>query len=98
MNRAVEWGVVITTVLSVLSIVPRHRARLTDFLRPKSRNSNAVLITVKLMTHPLRHLRCAVRCPMAWYMVWVLVPYHVFSMLCRGQSLNSDGVNCDPSS
>ena len=48
MNRTFEWGVVVSTFLSVLSIAPRHCARLTDFLHPKLRKINAVLITFKL--------------------------------------------------
>ena len=40
-NRTFEWGVVIATFLSVLSMgVPRHCARLTYFLHPKLRNAN----------------------------------------------------------
>ena len=34
-NRICEWGAVIATFLSVLSIGPRHCARLADFLHPK---------------------------------------------------------------
>ena len=34
----------------VLSIGPRHCARLTYFFHPKSRKINAVLITLKLIT------------------------------------------------
>ena len=37
-----EWGRVIATLSSVLSIVPPHCARLTCFLQPKSRKINAV--------------------------------------------------------
>ena len=58
-NRTFEWGVVIATFLSVLSIVPRHCARLTDFLPPKLRKSNALLITLKLITLTLRCMRRA---------------------------------------
>ena len=47
-NRAFEWGVVIATILSVLSIVSRHWARLTYFLHPKPREINALPITLKL--------------------------------------------------
>ena len=57
--RTFEWGVAITTFVSVLSVVPRHCARLTDFLHPKLRTSNAVLITPQPITHIPRHLRCA---------------------------------------
>ena len=49
-NRTFEWGVVVATFLSVLGIVPRRRARLTSFLHPKLRNTNAVLITPQPMT------------------------------------------------
>ena len=38
------------TFVSVLSVVPRHCARLTHFLHHKVRNSNAVLKTPQLMT------------------------------------------------
>ena len=44
-NRTFEWGVVIATFLPILSIVPRHCARLTYFLHSKLRKVNAVLIT-----------------------------------------------------
>ena len=44
-NRGFEWGVVIATFLSVLSIVPLHCARLTDFLHPKLRKIKSVVIT-----------------------------------------------------
>ena len=36
-NRTLEWGAVIATFLSVLSVVPRPCARLTCFLHPKLR-------------------------------------------------------------
>ena len=45
-----EWGV--ATFLSVLSIVPRHCARLTHFLHPKWRKLNAVLITHRYLPLP----------------------------------------------
>ena len=48
------------TCSSVLSVVPRHCARLTHFLHPKSRNISAVLITLSLIPPPLRRLRRAV--------------------------------------
>ena len=54
LNCTFEWGVVITTFLSILSILPRHCARLTDFLRPKLRKMNAVLIPPQQITLPLR--------------------------------------------
>ena len=61
MNRICEWGVVITTCLSVLSIVPRHCARLTYFLHPKrGKKINAVPITSKLITLSLPRLCRAV--------------------------------------
>ena len=49
-HRTFEWGVVIATFLSVLTIVPRHCAHVTYFVHPKSRKTNAVLITPQLMT------------------------------------------------
>ena len=55
-NPTFEWGAVIATFLSALSIVPRHCARLTHFLHPKLRKVNAVLTPPQLMTLPLRHL------------------------------------------
>ena len=51
-DRTFEWRAVIATFLSVLSIVPRHCARLTSFLHPKLRTINAVLMTPQLMTLP----------------------------------------------
>ena len=54
-----EWGAVLATFLSVLSIVPRHCACLTCFIHPKLRKINAVLITQQLITLILRHLWCA---------------------------------------
>ena len=62
MNRTFEWGVVIATFLSVLSIVHCHCARLTYFLQPKLRKINAVLITLKLITLAFA-LRRAVSAP-----------------------------------
>ena len=53
-NRTLELGAVIATFLSILSIVPRHCARLTCFLHPKRREINAVLITPQPITLPLR--------------------------------------------
>ena len=60
-NRVFEWGVVIATFLSILSIVPRHCARLADFFHPKLRDINAVLITLRLIALALRR---AVSAPM----------------------------------
>ena len=54
-NRTFEWGVIISTVLSVLSIVPRRCARLAYFLHPKLRKINAVLPQLSTLT--LRRLR-----------------------------------------
>ena len=54
MNRTFEWGVDIATFLFGLSVVPHHCACLTDFLHPKLRESNAVLITARLITLALR--------------------------------------------
>ena len=68
-DRAFEWGVAIATFLSVLSIVPRHCARLTYFFHPKLRKINAVLITptgiqpypaARRKHSPLLHFRCCV--------------------------------------
>ena len=67
--RTFEWGAVIATCLSVLSIVPRHCARLTYFLHPKLRGINAVLITPQPMTLLLQRLRRAGGVPTA-------VPFH----------------------
>ena len=60
--RLFEWAVGVATFLPVLSLVPRHCARLTYFLHPKLRQSNAVLISAQPMT--LR-LRCAGSVPSA---------------------------------
>ena len=65
MNRTFEWGVDIATFLSVLSIVPRHCARLTYFFRPKLRKTSAVLVALKLITLGLRRLQRAVSAPHA---------------------------------
>ena len=46
-NRALEWGAVVATFLSVLSVVPRHCPRLTCFRYPKRGETNAVLIPLK---------------------------------------------------
>ena len=51
---SMEWGVVIATCLSILSIVPRHCACLTYFLHPKLRKINAVLTTPQLIPLTLR--------------------------------------------
>ena len=51
-NRTFGWGVVIATFLSVLSIVPRHCARLTQFLHPKLRKIDVVLISPKANPPP----------------------------------------------
>ena len=50
MRRIFEWGVVIATILFVLSIVPRHCARLAYFLHPKLGEINAVLFIPQLIT------------------------------------------------
>ena len=47
--RAIEWGVFIATLVSVLSIVPRHCAHLISFVYPQLKNINAVLIAPQLM-------------------------------------------------
>ena len=62
-NRTVEWGVGIAAFVSVLGIVPRHCARLTDCRQAKVRKVNAVLLTLKRITLPPRHLRHAVSVP-----------------------------------
>ena len=64
-NRTFEWGVVIATVLSVLSVVPRHCARLTCFVHPKLRKNSAALITLKQIILALRRLPRAVSTPFA---------------------------------
>ena len=46
MNRTFEWGVASATFVSALRTVPRHCARLTDFLHPKLRTLNAGLATL----------------------------------------------------
>ena len=52
-NRTLEWGVMIATCLSVLSIVPRHCACLTDFLHPKLRKIHGGATTTGPdATHP----------------------------------------------
>ena len=53
-NRTFEWGAVFATFLSVLSLGPRLCARLTNFLHPKLRKIDAVLITPQLITLALR--------------------------------------------
>ena len=53
-NRTFVWGAVIATFLSVSSVVPRRRARLTHLLRPKLREIDAVPIPPQPMTIPLR--------------------------------------------
>ena len=63
-NRTFEWGVAIATLLSVLSIVPRHCARWTSFLHPKLRTINASLINPQPIPLPLRRLRRAGSVPM----------------------------------
>ena len=62
-NGTFQWGAHIATLLSILSIVPRHCARLTDFLHPKSRKLYAVLITSQLIALTLRRLRRFIRLP-----------------------------------
>ena len=52
MKCSFEWGVVTAPFLCVLSVVPRHCARLTHFLHPNLRNMNAVLIAPQRMTLP----------------------------------------------
>ena len=52
-NRTFEWGVIFATFLSVLSIVPRHCARLTYFIHPKLRRINAVLMSPQPIPLPL---------------------------------------------
>ena len=69
-NRTFEWGVVIATSLSVLSVVPRRCARLTSFFHSKLRNINAVPITLQPSTRPLQRLWRAVSAPRV---VWCCV-------------------------
>ena len=54
LNGAFERGALIATFVSVLTVMPRHCARLAYFLHPKLREIDAVLITPKLLTLPLR--------------------------------------------
>ena len=61
-NFTFQWGVVITTFLSILGIVPRRRARLT-FLHPKLREIIAVLTTLKLLTLTLRAVCVSICAP-----------------------------------
>ena len=49
-NGTFEWGAVIATFLSILSLLPHHCARLTCFLHPNLKKSNAVLITPQPIT------------------------------------------------
>ena len=49
-----EWGVIISTLLSVLRIVPCCCACLADFLHPKLRKIDAGLITLKPITVTLQ--------------------------------------------
>jgi hypothetical protein len=56
-NRSFEWGAGIATSFvrfRALGIVPRRCARLTCFICPKLRGSNAVLITPQPVTLPPR--------------------------------------------
>ena len=59
MNRTFEWRVVITTILSVLSIVPCQCAHVTYILHPKMRKINAVRMTLKLISCTLWRMRRA---------------------------------------
>ena len=77
MGRNFEWGVYITTLLSVLSIVPRHSARLTHFLHPKLRKMNAVLIAPQLMTGPCGAQEAFPVVVCSAEVVWVCVCYAV---------------------
>ena len=54
-NRTFEWGVVSAPFLSVLSLGPCLFPRLTNFLHPKLREIDAVLITPQLIALSLRH-------------------------------------------
>ena len=56
-----EWGAVIAPFLSVLSVVPRHCARLTDYLHPKLRRIYLGPVVLQPIT---RTLRRAVSSPM----------------------------------
>ena len=85
-NRTLEWGVVIATFLSVLSIVPRHCARLNDFLHPESRKINAVLITPQLTTLPLR--RAGSISPSLVHAFWALLHTHRHTPWTRTHARN----------
>ena len=54
-----EWAAVIAAFVSVLSVVPRRRARLSPFLRPKLRKTNAVLTAPQPITPPPPAARAA---------------------------------------
>uniref|UniRef100_A0A6T2CA13 Uncharacterized protein n=1 Tax=Eutreptiella gymnastica TaxID=73025 RepID=A0A6T2CA13_9EUGL len=45
-SRMFDWGAVLATFGSVLSVVPRHCARLTSFLHPKVTDRSAVAALV----------------------------------------------------
>ena len=80
-NHNFELGVVIAIFLSVLSIVPRHRARLTYFLHPKLRKINAVLSSPQLITLTLRR---AGSIPTALVTVFGGVRTWRYEAQCRG--------------
>ena len=61
MDSTFERGVVIASIFSILSIAPRHCARLTYFLHPKLRKTTAVPITLKLITCGTCHVPAARR-------------------------------------
>ena len=89
-NRTFEWGVFIATFLSVLSIVPRHYARLIYFLHPKLRKLNVVPITLKLTILTLWRLRCAGTVPGG-------VPVSAMPVSCVRSKVGGSGENlCAP--
>ena len=60
-KRPFEWGVGVATFLSVLSHVPCRCARLTDFLHPKLRKVDAVLLAPT--AHDLSPAACGKHSP-----------------------------------
>ena len=59
------------------TIVPHHFARAADFIHPKLRTLNAVLLTLKLITLTLRRLRRACRAQQALPEVAIVTPNFV---------------------
>ena len=74
-SRTFEKGVAIAAFFSVLSVVPRHCARLTHILHPKLREMNAVLMTPQRRTLTLRQTGsipsgAASEAPSLWMPPW----------------------------